>query len=525
MSHHNDSNVVLYIPLNRESALYLLSYCTIYPESFLGSTGVYINEKIPLLKNGLRSSEFDTITKGVPARFPLLVELEIPTTPKIAWGRDPKELRRAIPLKSIKAIHFRSEEELDDFLSRPVRGVSFNWFPSQVSPKLFNQKGKSRLLNVHHLELEHTHVALANSIAGAVLLTVDSPEEDRARHDMATSLLGLSTKYPSVHNLYTFTFDAIVNGGQPTEPKVAIAAIRTAYQAKYIKTHEPSVFFDRFCEQITNSKLDGIDSRTISKWNTIAHEYADSLRDVDEASFADNGNIPLRSALLYFWKQNNESIRSFKQTYPYIGKEVLALASFFAGIGTGLNKIPSKVKEPHIDWISEIACHTYNAIDGDKTIVAKLNKEPRDGLSHFESLVTREGNKITSIIKSAPSSIYRVLDWAIENNIESEWDYHDEKLTIFSKKFDVYITIESLQSSIGPVLALRSSPISTKPTKSDLIDLLQDSAKLGTAYRYTFSKQDGVCLAADLTESTLDKEEINISVGQIFETLEFYASN
>lgn len=507
-----------FIPLNRENALFVLSNAAIYPEGAEGTLLPLADKKLLVLKTGLRETERQVVTGGREERFPVLVEVAFKTDKKVTKGQDPKQLLKAVPISCIKFVHFESEDEKEDFLARPVRGFSFDWFKFSVSPGLFSLQGKNRLGDSLELTDEAQRLLYADSLAGAFLASTINKKGNEFPFEPVASIAGVSKKKNALAKLVARSFSVLNSkamSSKKLEENMVFEVIRMNFEERNIKGSDQELLFEEVAQKLETLLSNDEDKFIIHKWKETALSYLNNLKAIDQKAFSDNKSIPLRAALLAIWKETPEELDAFHESFPQIGQNVFALAKFMTGVRKGLMKTPAEQKSPNLGWVSQFASDIYNHPKSKTLKLFKMEQSASERFSCESSLADLQGNIVATHTRSAPSSIYRIHEWAVHHGLSAKWVPEEEAL-----KIDGYnLIIRSENTPVDRVLTLRASLGITKPTKSQLQEYVLSCSRPGVFYRVMFDDSGSLCLAADLLERTLDEEEFEIALKQIINAL------
>lgn len=192
---------------NRNNLLEILSSGLVKPASLYGKyypdLGGVCPEAVPLLLRDPSSTLVDRMVGEDPTAFPVLLDIDLEGAAGTAqavfadYRTDQVEmpLREdavclvvdgVVPATRVRAVHFRSEQELQEHTARAYENVRESAVPLQVSPERF----QGRRLNLRSLlrALAHTHgtatavqpeqVTRADALGGALLMVATLAEQD-----------------------------------------------------------------------------------------------------------------------------------------------------------------------------------------------------------------------------------------------------------------------------------------------------------------------------------------------------------
>lgn len=394
-----------FFPCNREDALVMLGSLFISPAFFLNSVRLAVQgDSVAVVASGLKRSEEKLLTGDRPERFPMLVEVR-----PAVMDRAP----RTVAFSDVLRLVFRSKEEAEDFRFRPVEEFDTEVLEAKVEPALFGGDGEPRfeirppledgvsdvgyfadrlVAGVHGVLTLARLVDQLRTVAAEVL----SPEQRHLKGDA----LDFGTACDVLH----------IGGGEstPTRRQKAIVAAFANDEGRGTRPLIESIVSKLAAEGERTED----EARQEKRWESVAHDVIRGRVELGGDHASDEGSLLLRAALLGAVVDKPVSVVAFLRSEKPSGNRVSVLASFLAGLKTGVLKMPWKEKVSDADWISSLIREIVEKRNRQETLTP-LVAVRRSDADHMSTIaIHAAGHEVVSWSVTAP---------AIDDKITKEW--------------------------------------------------------------------------------------------------------
>lgn len=378
-----ESDAMVLVPLNRESAVSVLSSLCV---SDVPVTGVSIpvqDRHLSLLTDGLRSSEAEIVSAGDRRRFPVLLEFPFASRQGASSGVS------AFGLSELRRIIFRSSTEADEFRLRPFDEFDTEALPHAVEPSKFGLAGEPRF----SMQVPDDRKALADLAdrfaAGVhdVLLLAETQVSARA---VAADFLKVPDGVgpPGLRSCWTAATGDAPNG---------ITA--TVVQA-FALMDSRSEIIDQICRDVGAT-----DAKVARAWGEVARGVLQNRIQLTGEHLSDDGSVLLRSALLALSADSPAALLAFLGSEHPPGHRVTVTASFLVGLKTGVSNLSWGQKKDHLARLSSMACMLLvKAFSDGKKALDAITVDTADGV------VTVKYSDVTVSQWAAPANDPAVRD-------------------------------------------------------------------------------------------------------------------
>ena len=395
---------------NRNNLLEILSSGLVKPASlytkYYPDLGGLYPEAVPLLARDPSSNLVERMVGGEPGAFPVLLDIDLAgmtgSAQAVLAGDylterveiPPREevvcllVDGVLPATRVDAVHFRSEEELQEHVARMYENVRADAVPLQVSPKRF----RGHRMNVRNMlaalnrtqqataVLQPDQMARADALGGALLVVAALADRDvrlplealrRPLELLHTptdlpALLEKLDEYPAVDRRIVAAAAAMLTDQEPPELEALAAQLSSGdgnpqhqkdlgadllamVAARTLATMSPDDYFAEAAlesireglEKVLASTAAGDAGTALSRYLTILEtvgSVVDNSMDLEDFPAAE---VPVATGLLYFLLQSDPVRLMNRASEDRDGDpEALAVAAAFSGALYGRAMIP-----------------------------------------------------------------------------------------------------------------------------------------------------------------------------------------
>lgn len=333
-----------FFPSNREDILLQLSslaLSAVFPPD-VRSVPI-CNGGIAVLADGLRTEEAALLSRGQPARFPVLAELrEAACTPGA----------RAVSISDVLSLRFRSQQEADDFRFRPVEEFDTGVLNCVAEPSLFGLTGPIRFESgLISMPEARQQAHLADRVAAGICHLLELGEREPSCWHAVADVLCQAADSTELQGLTLRT--ALSTSAEQTLPDNRQS--RTVLQAFISHTRgSPRTLIEYLYNHLCGIPADTSIAQAEERWFKTAQELLQNRRSLDGTLLSDTGFIPLRAALLAATVDNIEALQAFLHADKAAGHRVTAAAAFLIGLKTGITSLSWVKKSRHRDLLSSL---------------------------------------------------------------------------------------------------------------------------------------------------------------------------
>lgn len=492
-----------------------------YKNDILTRVGGYF----PLFSKGFSVDLISATTDDPDTNFPVIIELDKNKLPdSCAHGLSDTgqfisdvQLHDKVGLRlfdivlntdMIKEIHFKSQENLQDFLSRMFDNVPVDTFSCTVSPKLFNSDSAlpieflSEVKKIENLNIERLSIT-SDKIAASIALLAENMS---VQSDVL--LLKSLTTYPYVgendrinegYNFLIKIINSIVTGVaincDSGDCKLLSVVLNKLVDINPGDGWVSGDFLDSV--HSTYKELSPNDDYKIDEWHDACKSIINAEMDVTSNIFSDEKNIVKRSILFLLLRPDYEDIVHHTNSYLNPGHAVKTLGLFLAGFKVGYERLSNEFKKTH---------HTIFAPLKSYIINCGLNKTPSGFYKNVEiKLLCSLGDGKyqcnytidNTILKQKDINIKEYIDDIMqkmlkEGYIGTEYDISDNRVT-YSFRYSsngtdryqpIHVDFDSFGDSLtisSPCLQIQKKSHSKKVTKK-VLEAICTSDYNGKAY-------------------------------------------
>ena len=492
-----------------------------YKNDILTRVGGYF----PLFSKGFSVDLISATTDDPDTNFPVIIELDKNKLPdSCAHGLSDTgqfisdvQLHDKVGLRlfdivlntdMIKEIHFNSQENLEDFLSRMFDNVPVDTFSCTVSPKLFNSDSAlpieflSEVKKIENLNIERLSIT-SDKIAASIALLAENMS---VQSDVL--LLKSLTTYPYVgendrmnegYNFLIKIINSIVTGVaincDSGDCKLLSIVLNKLVDINPGDGWVSGDFLDSV--HSTYKELSPNDDYKIDEWHDACKSIINAEMDVTSNIFSDEKNIVKRSILFLLLRPDYEDIVHHTNSYLNPGHAVKTLGLFLAGFKVGYERLSNEFKKTH---------HTIFAPLKSYIINCGLNKTPSGFYKNVEiKLLCSLGDGKyqcnytidNTILKQKDINIKEYIDDIMqkmlkEGYIGTEYDISDNRVT-YSFRYSsngtdryqpIHVDFDSFGDSLtisSPCLQIQKKSHSKKVTKK-VLEAICTSDYNGKAY-------------------------------------------
>ena len=492
-----------------------------YKNDILTRVGGYF----PLFSKGFSVDLISATTDDPDTNFPVIIELDKNKLPdSCAHGLSDTgqfisdvQLHDKVGLRlfdivlntdMIKEIHFNSQENLEDFLSRMFDNVPVDTFSCTVSPKLFNSDSAlpieflSEVKKIENLNIERLSIT-SDKIAASIALLAENMS---VQSDVL--LLKSLTTYPYVgendrmnegYNFLIKIINSIVTGVaincDSGDCKLLSIVLNKLVDINPGDGWVSGDFLDSV--HSTYKELSPNDDYKIDEWHDACKSIINAEMDVTSNIFSDEKNIVKRSILFLLLRPDYEVIVHHTKSYLNPGHVVKTIGLFLAGFKVGYERLSNEFKKTH---------HTIFAPLKSYIINCGLNKTPSGFYKNVEiKLLCSLGDGKyqcnytidNTILKQKDINIKEYIDDIMqkmlkEGYIGTEYDISDNRGT-YSFRYSsngtdryqpIHVDFDSFGDSLtisSPCLQIQKKSHSKKVTKK-VLEAICTSDYNGKAY-------------------------------------------
>lgn len=518
-----------------------------YKDDILAKTGGYF----PLFSKGFSNDLINATTDNPDINFPVIIELDRNKLPdSCAHGLSDTgqfisdvQLHDKVGLRlfdivlntdMIKEVHFNSQENLEDFLSRMFDNVPVDTFNCTVSPKLFNSDSAlpieffSKVKKIESSNIERLAIT-SDKIAASIALLAEnmSVESDVLLLKSLTvyPYAGKNDRIEKEYNILIKIINSIVTGAaincDSGDCKLLGVVLNKLVD---INPGDGWVSGD-FLDSVHSAykELSPNDDYKIDEWHDACKSIINTEMDVTPNIFSDEKNIVKRSILFLLLRPDYEDIVHHKNSYLNPGHTVKVLGLFLAGFKVGYERLSNEFKNTH---------HTIFAPLKSYIINCGLNKTPSGFYKNvkIEFLCSTGGsgkhqcNYVidNTILKQKDINIKDYIDDIVqkmlkEDYIGTEYDISDNRVA-YSFRYSsdgidryqpIYIDFDSSGDSLtisSPCLQIQKKSHSKKVTKK-VLETIFTSDYNGKAY-WIYKKNKEISLKRVILIKDIDQTNI-----------------
>ena len=296
----------------------------------------------------------------------------------------------SILVQDIECIHFRTDEDLEDFKIRGFDNVPVDVASYKISPNLFSeQKNIEILKQLRELEssinFDKNEYQKADAYAGAItcfLNFIGSDLQDFNFFKNFTSALLKNSILPMYEN-------GIVNKLDQDLFKITLTKM---IDAKLSLGWQPKILLNDIASAIETEQYDDKDQDIFKKWLNASLEILENKRTV--STLTDDHFVIGRALLLLLMRPTPEDLRRSISSSLEPGKKVITIASIFIGARYGLETLSNDFKNNN----NQI----YNFSSLIKSLILDKKQEnlKDNDLSVEEKQTESFGSKIKLLFKS-----------------------------------------------------------------------------------------------------------------------------
>ena len=360
---------VRFVPVNREDLL-LLSSGLVLPRQVVPGEIWFptVEGGRAVLEDGLRSSEVELLQAGKTERFPVLVRL-------VPGDGFPEN--RTLSLDDVEGLCFRTDDERDQFLFRPVAEWSAEGLRCWTEPKLFDLAGPPRFSLSPRGESSPAAV-VADRITGGVAMLLELVALCPDCVAEVGTLLGV-VQGP-LAGLVRQAHQWILRSHPPSADVRQAAVVVREFGTSAAGTSRTLV--DAVAEGLAAEPTDDCTREQEMVWARFCREIQDNLRVLQGRMLSDQGNVILRAAVLAARTDDARGLAFFRAADRPSGRLVTAVAAFLQGLRLGLGRLPWECKRSHQRFLSQFrACLEDLGPEGlDSVVGLRVRSETVEGL-------------------------------------------------------------------------------------------------------------------------------------------------
>jgi len=503
-----------------------------YKNDILVRTGGYF----PLFSKGFSNNLINATTDNPDINFPVVIELDRNKLPdSCAQGLSDTgqsitnvQLHDKVGVRlfdivlntdMIKEVHFDSQENLQDFLSRMFDNVPVDTFSCTVSPKLFNSDSSlpieflGKVEKIENSNIERLAIT-SDKIAASIALLAENMS---AQSDVL--LLKSLTTYPYIgesdriceeYNFLIKIINSIVTGAaiecDSGDCKLLSIVLNKLVDINPSDGWVSGDFLDSVHSSYKESSPD--DDYGIDKWHDACKSIINAEMDVTHNIFSDEKNIIKRAILFLLLRPDYEDIVHHSNSYLDPGHKVKTLGLFLAGFKIGYERLSNEFKSTHHTIFAPLKSYIINCglnktpvgfdIDVDIKLLCGVGKEKYQcSYVVFNKTLKQKDINIKEYVDDV---IQKML---VNGYIGTEYNLSDNRVT-YSFKYasdgidrhqPIYIDFDSTGDSItlsSPCLQIQKKSHSKKVTKK-VLEAIFTSDYNGKAY-WVYKKNEEIAL-------------------------------
>jgi hypothetical protein len=443
----------------------------------------------------------------------------------------------AVPVSSLGHLHFRSDQELRDFVSRDFANTDLSAVKTVVSPEVFD----GQPVDLDRLSASLSAVPpgarltldvlrSADALAGAaVMLAAELP----AGREWSEAIQGLLQPNPSIRSRSApastiRSLLTVCGWGQRTDAAAELdirfvhSALSHLVNCRSTAGWVSSVFVDA----VTKGALEGAtdaERRDIEAWAKYASEVARA--DRQPMPLDDSGSIIRRALIVLLLRPDPERLVKSRSSSLQPGDEVLATAALMCGAFHGLSMLSKGMKSrsafsstfPALvsEWINGRAADATSAATGLKV---KGSVQLSDEQPPLARLVVKVGTEsLAERTVQPPDSLTRVFYKAKQLKLDINYDWELKafrvSLPIGSDRQQVVCVSEGRKDRKGRLAIRFVSPClrlgRTGLRREQAIDLLRRNGSMDLDCRFSVSEDEQyVVVQAEQLLDTMDIDEL-----------------
>jgi hypothetical protein len=490
-------------------------------------------------------------------------------------GKKPSKIvlrlvQAVIPVSDIKVLHFRSNEELEDFQARGFENVPQQNFICEVSPALFDINSKTK----------EAAAAISEAIQPGAVSTGSAALEraanlaDRWAGGFAMLLQCLPTGSAWCKGVEEIARESYQDArrerrdsgpGQPgwLVDAVARMAVVEDTSNKNLATID-MLLFDRALAVVSGmdsakgwdpllvleeiAALDLADTQpdvSIAEWKNICSEVLNNQREASSLGFGDAKSVVKRALLLLLLRPGPNDIVGSIQSSLQVGARVRALASFLSGVRVGFEGLANEKKGDADRYFAisqlksaqinrKIVGPTYAAMQQSISDFLAVSHE-KIGLAGHRRTISAGGRKLLHADIEPALALRRVRDTAESLGLSCSYDdqYLELRLDVSglseSKVKIICVTNIGATDDDGyvriwaPFMDLSKQSGKRWLTKARLMELMVRNAdpELHCSLAISWELESVVALV-DQFAATLDEKELELHIRSILQGVESY---
>ena len=570
-------NESLYFLTNRMNALAVLSSGLIrskeafkkYYDDFLQ----FVPGRLFLWRNGLPKSSVKALSEMSLFGFPVAFEISTVGIEAKAFVALEENLRLiegkkklsdktvaifpdgVIPLKSVSAIHFQSEEDMNNFTSHKMDNLDTEYCELIVSPELFSSmeldwdsvRDAVSAMPAGRLS-DSSLYSKIDSYSGAVAMIATVMPENNQWIALIKSLLemktdGSSAGCESACDCIDGLYSLILNGTPKAKcTKKWEGEVFTAAMLKLAGMDMPRGFnATGFVEEVFEEFLLKKRTKAVKGKAEKGRDYLLSVlrNEVELKNLKDDGSLCLRALTLFLLRRDPEKVLESRHSNINPGVNVLTLAAALSGLFCGYARLSTELKDLSGDqslysvlmaaWCNEISGTDFISVPK-KDVTVKITSKREGPVSQRVSLkVGRTGFRSYSLgPNDVMMVIYQQLKLANCNLVyDPDREYFNFVFEISGgRKQKVYIKngAENMHGKhtvrfVSPCRSLEKEPLDLDAA----VDLLERNDRPDTLCRFAISSDlKAVTVEVDQIVETADQAELLSHLHQVARTADEY---
>jgi hypothetical protein len=491
-----------------------------YKNDILTRTGGYF----PLFSKGFSVDLISATTDDPDTNFPVIIELDKNKLPNscVHGLSDTGQFINDVHLHDkvglrlfdivlntdmIKEVHFNSQENLEDFLSRMFDNVPVDTFNCTVSPNLFNSDSAlpieflSEVKKIENSSIKRLAIT-SDKIAASIALLAEnmSVESDALLLKSLTTYpyVGENDRIDEEYNFLIKIINSIVTGVaidcDSGDCKLLSIVLNKLVDINPGDGWVSGDFLDSVYS--TYKELSLSDDYGIDEWHDACKSIINAEMDVTHNIFSDEKNIIKRSILFLLLRPDYEDIVHHKNSFLSPGHAVKTLGLFLAGFKVGYERLSNEFKTTHHTIFAPLKSYIINCgLDKTpsgfyKNVEIKLLCSLGDGKYQCNYAIDNTTLKKKDInIKEYIDDIMQKM--LKEGYIGTEYDISDNRVTYsfrYSNGTDryqpIHVDFDSFGDSLtisSPCLQIQKKSHSKKVTKK-VLEAICTSDYDGKAY-------------------------------------------
>lgn len=559
MDYSNNNDNKFFFPTNRRNLLNIISSGILGPKEVYAKYRSDILEVskgyIPLFKDGISEDIIDLTTVNKDVNYPVLIEVDANKIVLKALNGEIDESNEGyldsffmcesvLGFNAMDAIHFLSDEALQDFQSKGFENVPMDNYVFKVSPELFENdiEFKSSFFEkLNNLYTDDNKLIRKSLIADKVVSSIALLAKMMKRSDDVILLRALiefdtipkGTTVPYEYEILTDLIHSSVMGTEyslkeETENmKLMELLLDILTETDPSEGWNPINVLDSLYERYIDSSGDV--NEGIQKWYSYCKAVVRNEKEIDPKTFTDDHDRIKRGIFLFILRPEYQDVVDSEKSYLNPGYIVRTIALFLAGLRVGYERLSNDFKMPgkYHDIFSRLKAYIINKSIGREVDNVKIDIELdlNSKVSDKEypcSLEILDKQLFDQSIQ-LPKNVNDIITQMLERNYEqTEYDIFDGRISYSfqymesKRKQPIYIDVEKYTIRIfSPCVEFTkySSYEKKYATNKVLAQMMKDNGQMkGKAY-YVYEAGHSLSLERRIAISNID----NVDVIEIIE--------